>query len=67
MFTLAGLGGSDFKALRIPDVRQFVEIYCRKMGIPPIANWDFYVAFVLFRMAAIMQGVYKRAVSGRAV
>ncbi|KAK7087596.1 hypothetical protein V1264_021627 [Littorina saxatilis] len=60
-----GLADSDCKEFGIPEVKQFVELYCRKMNIPPIDNWDFYVAFVIFRMAAIMQGVYKRAMSGQ--
>ena len=63
----SGLSESDFKALKIPDMKQVVEIYCRKMNIPAIDNWAFYVTFVIFRMAAILQGVYKRALSGRNV
>lgn len=35
-------------------------------GIASIQDWDFYIAFSLFRMAAIVQGVYKRALDGNA-
>ncbi|XP_076453379.1 acyl-CoA dehydrogenase family member 10-like [Babylonia areolata] len=60
-----GLGGTDLKELKIPDAKQFMEMYCRKMNMPIIDNWEFYVAFVFFRLAAITQGVYKRALSGQ--
>ncbi|KAL8615272.1 hypothetical protein ACOMHN_051764 [Nucella lapillus] len=60
-----GMDGVDVKELQIPDVKQFVEMYCRKMNMPMIHNWEFYVAFVFFRMAAILQGVYKRGLSGQ--
>ena len=62
---VSGLGEADIKALKIPDVKEFLDLYCRKMNMPPIDNWEFYVTFVIFRMAAILQGVYKRAVSGK--
>ena len=61
------MAGADCKKMKIPDVKQFVEMYCRKMNMPMIDNWDFYVVFVIFRMTAIMQGVYKRAISGEEV
>jgi aminoglycoside phosphotransferase (APT) family kinase protein len=54
----------DVTELGIPTVEEFVADYSRKMDIPPIHNWDFYVAFTFFRFAAILQGVYKRAISG---
>ncbi|KAJ8312770.1 hypothetical protein KUTeg_010143 [Tegillarca granosa] len=59
------LTGRDVKNLGLPSVQEFVSEYCRKLGIPPIDNWDFYVAFAMFRTAAILQGVYKRAISGQ--
>ncbi|XP_064612305.1 acyl-CoA dehydrogenase family member 10-like [Liolophura sinensis] len=49
----------------LPKVEEFVAEYCRRMNISTLDNWDFYVAFVLFRLAAILQGVYKRAISGQ--
>lgn len=38
--------------------------YCRLSNLTHIDNWDFYMSFVLFRTAAILQGVYKRNISG---
>lgn len=57
--------GVDLKSMGIPSERELVDMYCRRMNIPVIDNWDFYVAFNFFRFAAILQGVYKRAISGR--
>lgn len=58
-------GDVDMHALGCPSVEEFVTEYCQKMGIAPIDNWDFYVAFGMFRFVAILQGVYKRAISGQ--
>ncbi|XP_019621730.1 PREDICTED: acyl-CoA dehydrogenase family member 10-like isoform X1 [Branchiostoma belcheri] len=63
---LKGLGGMELGGLGIPSDRQYMEEYCQRMGEPPVANWDFYQAFSFFRVAAILQGVYKRATQGQA-
>ena len=63
---LHGLGGIDRSALGIPNEQQFVADYCRHMGIERIDHWAFYLAFCLFRLIAIVQGVRKRALSGNA-
>lgn len=55
----------DLKELGIPSVEEVVAEYCQKIGIAPIHNWDWYVAFGLFRMAAIIQGVYMRSLQGK--
>ncbi|CAB4042247.1 acyl- dehydrogenase family member 10-like isoform X1, partial [Paramuricea clavata] len=39
--------------------------YCERMNIPLIENWNVYMAFILFRVAAILQGVYKRSLKGQ--
>ena len=41
-----------------------MDAYCRRMGRGPIPNWSFYLAFSIFRIAAIVQGVYKRGLDG---
>ncbi|XP_021365983.1 acyl-CoA dehydrogenase family member 10-like isoform X2 [Mizuhopecten yessoensis] len=64
-FMFAESGDVDMREIGCPSVEEFVAEYCQKMGIPPIDNWDFYVAFGLFRFIAIIQGVYKRAISGQ--
>jgi aminoglycoside phosphotransferase (APT) family kinase protein len=61
-----GLGGVDVAALGIPDEAQYVAAYCRRTGRAPIAEWEFYMAYSLFRFAAICQGIAKRAIDGTA-
>ncbi len=48
----------------IPTLKQYIDEYVQRMGTQPINNWEFYVAFICFRFAAILQGVYKRAQQG---
>lgn len=59
-----GLQGVDRAALGIPSNEAFVAEYCRHMDISAPENFGFYVAFAAFRMAAILQGVKKRALDG---
>ena len=59
-----GLLGLDLAGSGIPGEDAFVAAYCKRAGIDRIRNWDFYVAYNLFRVAAIGQGVYKRALDG---
>lgn len=61
-----GLGGVDRHKLGIPSEQEYVASYCKLMGIDTIPNWNFYLAFSFFRLAAIAQGVAKRAQEGNA-
>lgn len=61
-----GLGGIDRKAYGIPTEAEYVALYCRRTGVDTIPHWPFYLAFSFFRLAAILQGVYKRALDGNA-
>ena len=63
---LAGLGGIDRQALGLPSEEDYVALYCQRMGLENIPNWNFYVVFSMFRFAAILQGVAKRAQEGNA-
>lgn len=63
---IPGLGGLDRKALGIPSEEEYVARYCELTGIDGIPNWNFYIVFSLFRLAAILEGVKKRAQSGNA-
>uniref|UniRef100_A0A803TCF0 Acyl-CoA dehydrogenase family member 10 n=1 Tax=Anolis carolinensis TaxID=28377 RepID=A0A803TCF0_ANOCA len=63
---LKGLRDHDVHQLGIPSAEAYVQLYCDQMDIPPIENWNFYVAFSFFRIAAILQGVYKRSLTGQA-
>ncbi len=60
------LRGVDLAALGIPTEKDYVAAYCRRTGRSEIKNWNFYLAFNCFRLAAIMQGVYARGLRGQA-
>ncbi|HZB91301.1 MAG TPA: phosphotransferase, partial [Stellaceae bacterium] len=61
-----GLGGKDLDALGIPSKEEYRALYCRRTGRAGIANWDFYMAYNMFRLAAILQGIMGRVVEGTA-
>jgi aminoglycoside phosphotransferase (APT) family kinase protein len=61
-----GLGGLDRKAIGLPTEQDYVDAYCKRRNIERIDNWPFYLAFSFFRLAAILQGVLKRALDGNA-
>ncbi|WP_250463828.1 phosphotransferase [Microbulbifer litoralis] len=63
---ISGLMGVDREVLGIPSEHEYVARYCERMGIEKIDNWAFYLAFSFFRLAAIIQGVAKRAQDGNA-
>jgi aminoglycoside phosphotransferase (APT) family kinase protein len=63
---MRGLQGEDLEALGIPDEQETIARYCAKTGRKSIADWHVYLAFSLFRLASIVQGVYKRALDGNA-
>lgn len=66
MGNMSGLAGIDAASLGIPSEAEYVAKYCERMGLEKIDNWAFYLAFSFFRLAAIAQGVYKRAHDGNA-
>ncbi|MBL4739581.1 MAG: phosphotransferase [Sneathiella sp.] len=61
-----GLVDIDLGAMGIPTEQQYIDDYCRRTGRDGIENWEFYIAFSFFRLAAIVQGVYKRGLDGNA-
>ena len=61
-----GLAGFDRAALGIPSEEEYVALYCERMGLSGVPHWNFLLAFNFFRIAAIVQGVYKRALDGNA-
>ena len=63
---VAGLQGVDRKALVIPTDEEYVARYCERTGRDGIEHWNFYMVFSLFRLAAILQGIVKRAQIGTA-
>ena len=61
-----GLMGVDRADLGLPTDDAFVMQYCERRGLDGIDNFGYYVGFCFFRMAAIIQGVLKRALDGNA-
>ena len=61
-----GLAGLDLSALRIPSEADYVAAYCRRTGRDGIPHLDFYLAFNLFRLAAIIHGIKGRIARGTA-
>ena len=61
-----GFGGLDLAALGIPTEAEVVARYCRLTGRDDVPSWEFYVAFALFRLAAICQGIMGRVRDGTA-
>jgi aminoglycoside phosphotransferase (APT) family kinase protein len=63
---LGGLAGVDLKASGLPDEAAYVSAYCRRTGRAEILGLDFYIAFNLFRFAAIVHGIRGRVARGTA-
>jgi aminoglycoside phosphotransferase (APT) family kinase protein len=61
-----GIAGLDHAALGIPDEQEYIRRYVQRTGRTAIEHWNFYLAYNLFRIAAILQGVYKRSTEGLA-
>ncbi len=61
-----GLANVDTAALGIPSESEYVARYTERTGRGPVADWDYYLAYNCFRMAAIVQGIRKRAELGTA-
>jgi aminoglycoside phosphotransferase (APT) family kinase protein len=61
-----GIAGLDLPALGIPSEAEYVAAYCKRTGRPGIDHWEFYLAYNMFRLAAILQGIMKRALDGTA-
>lgn len=61
-----GLAGVNFDALGIPDEKSYLGKYCERTGRTDVKAWDFYIVYSMFRIAAILQGIAKRAVDGTA-
>jgi aminoglycoside phosphotransferase (APT) family kinase protein len=65
-----GIGGVDIAGLGIPSEQDYVRRYCERTGrtdgVALAADWNFYLAYNLFRIAAILQGIARRVVDGTA-
>ena len=63
---IKGLQHENLKDLGIPDESSLIEHYCMVRGISRPVHMQFFMAFSFFRLAAILQGVYKRGIDGNA-
>lgn len=61
-----GIAGLDLAALGIPSEQEYLHLYASRTGRDPETHWNFYLAFNLFRIAAILHGIAQRAASGTA-
>ena len=65
-----GIAGLDFDALGIPQEDEYIRLYCERTGLARPeqlkADWNFYMAYNMFRIAAILQGIAKRVEAGTA-
>lgn len=61
-----GIAGLDLAALGIPSEAEYVAMYAKATGRNTAEHWDFYLAYNLFRMAAILHGIAQRAADGNA-
>lgn len=68
--TFRGIAGLDLAGLGIPSEPDYIQMYCERTGrFTPAelkTDWNFYLAYNLFRMAAILQGIAKRVEMGTA-
>ena len=68
--TFRGIGGVDITALGIPSESENIHRYCDRTGLAKPADlkadWNFYLAYNMFRIAAILQGIAKRVEAGTA-
>jgi aminoglycoside phosphotransferase (APT) family kinase protein len=65
-----GIGGLDHAELGIPLEDEYIDLYCKRSGITTLEalkkDWNFYLAYNMFRIAAILQGIAKRVEDGTA-
>jgi aminoglycoside phosphotransferase (APT) family kinase protein len=63
-----GLAGLDLLQLQIPNEAECVSDYCRRRGRAPVTDqdWTYYLAFNMFRLTGILQGVLARSIQGNA-
>lgn len=65
-----GIGGLNLAELGIPSEQEYIHLYCERTGLATPeqlkAEWNFYMAYNMFRIAAILQGIAKRVEAGTA-
>ena len=61
-----GFHGLDLATLGIPAEEEYLAAYCRRTGRDRPVHWEYYMAYNMWRLAAILQGIMGRAVDGTA-
>ena len=61
-----GILGANLNELNIPSEEEYAELYYKKTGRSKIENWDFFMAYNIFRLAGIAQGIAGRVRDGTA-
>ena len=63
-----GMAGSDLAALQIPSEEGYLAQWLQRTGRPPVSpeTWSVYLIYNMFRLAAILQGIARRAQDGTA-
>ena len=63
-----GMRGKDYTSLGIPTESEYLNQYCQRVGRGNLIEkeWEFYLAYSMFRLAAILQGILKRSLDGTA-
>ena len=61
-----GIGGADLKALGIPELSEYIQMYLKNTNRTSLGNPNFYLAYNLFRMAGILYGIANRVKQGNA-
>ena len=64
--TFRGIAGVDYAGLGIPSEQDYIAAYCRRTGRDGIPNLEFYMAYNMFRIAGILQGIMGRVKDGTA-
>lgn len=62
----SGLAQFDIADLGVPSEEEYIAMYCARTGRSEVENWDYYLAYNMFRLAAISQGIMGRVVAGTA-
>lgn len=65
--SVPGLAGRDVGALGLPAEEDYVRAYCARRGLAEVPHLDFYLAFSMYRLAAILHGIRGRVARGTAV
>lgn len=64
--TARGFADLQWRDSGIPSEEAYLQAYCEATARPGLPDWDYFLVFAMFRTAAILAGVYGRALQGNA-